>query len=49
LSEWQSIPQRGPVAAIERQARERTEAGLILDGLPDLAAEGERDGFYQPS
>jgi hypothetical protein len=33
--------------AIERQARERTEAGLALDGLPDLEAEGERDGFYQ--
>jgi hypothetical protein len=23
------------------------EAGLALDGLPDLPAEGERDGFYQ--
>jgi hypothetical protein len=34
--------------AIERQARERTEAGLPLNGLPDLSAEGERDGFYQP-
>ena len=33
--------------AIERQARERTDAGLPLDGLPDLSAEGERDGFYQ--
>jgi hypothetical protein len=33
--------------AIERQARERTEAGLALDGLPDFSAEGERDGFYQ--
>src|ERR687897_274408 len=38
---------RRAVEAIERQARERTEAGLPLDGLPDLAAEGERDGFYQ--
>jgi hypothetical protein len=38
---------RRAVEAIERQARERTEAGLTLDGLPDLAAEGERDGFYQ--
>ena len=38
---------RRAVDAIERQARERTEAGLLLDGLPDLAAEGERDGFYQ--
>jgi hypothetical protein len=35
------------VEAVERQARGRTEAGLNLDGLPDLAAEGERDGFYQ--
>jgi hypothetical protein len=35
------------VEAIERQARERTEAGLTLDGLPDLSAEGARDGFYQ--
>ena len=38
---------RRAVDAIERQARERTEAGLALDGLPDLSAEGERDGFYQ--
>jgi hypothetical protein len=38
---------RRAVEAIERQARERTEAGLTLDGLPDLSAEGERDGFYQ--
>jgi hypothetical protein len=38
---------RRSVEAIERQARERTEAGLALDGLPDLSAEGERDGFYQ--
>ena len=38
---------RRAVDAIERQARERTEAGLPLDGLPDLSAEGERDGFYQ--
>jgi hypothetical protein len=38
---------RRTVEAIERQARERTEAGLELDGLPDLSAEGERDGFYQ--
>jgi hypothetical protein len=35
------------VEAIERQTRERTEAGLPLDGLPDLLADGERDGFYQ--
>jgi hypothetical protein len=38
---------RRAVEAIERQARERTEAGLALDGLPDLSAEGERDGFCQ--
>jgi hypothetical protein len=38
---------RRAVEAIERQARERTETGLALDGLPDLSAEGERDGFYQ--
>ena len=38
---------RRSVEAIERQARERKEAGLPLDGLPDLSAEGDRDGFYQ--
>jgi hypothetical protein len=38
---------RRAVEAIERQARERVEAGLPLDGLPDLSTEGERDGFYQ--
>ena len=38
---------RRAVEAIERQVRERTEAGLHTDGLPDLSAEGERDGFYQ--
>jgi hypothetical protein len=38
---------RRAVEAIERQARERTEAGLALDGLPELSADGERDGFYQ--
>jgi hypothetical protein len=38
---------RRTVEAIERQARERAEAGLPLDGLPDLLPEGERDGFYQ--
>jgi hypothetical protein len=38
---------RRAVEAIERQARERSEAGLALDGLPDLATKGERDGFYQ--
>jgi hypothetical protein len=38
---------RRAVEAIERQIRERAEAGLPPDGLPDLSAEGERDGFYQ--
>jgi hypothetical protein len=38
---------RRALEAIERQARERSEAGLALEGLPDLSAEGERDGFYQ--
>src|ERR687898_2199463 len=38
---------RRAVEAIERQARERSEAGLALDGLPDLSVEGQRDGFYQ--
>ena len=38
---------RRAVEAIERQARERTEAGLAPDALPDISAEGERDGFYQ--
>jgi hypothetical protein len=38
---------RRAVEAIERQVRERREAGLPTDGLPDLSAEGERDGFYQ--
>ena len=41
----QAAARRG-LEAIERQARERTEAGLALDGLPDFSAEGERDGFY---
>jgi hypothetical protein len=38
---------RRSVEAIERQARERSKAGLPLDSLPDLSAEDERDGFYQ--
>ena len=36
---------RRAVEAIERQARERTDAGLPVQGLPDLSIEGERDGF----
>jgi hypothetical protein len=38
---------RRAVEAIERQERERAEAGLAVDGLPDLSTERERDGFYQ--
>jgi hypothetical protein len=38
---------RRAIEAIERQAQERTDAGLTLHGLPDLSIEGERDGFYQ--
>jgi hypothetical protein len=38
---------RRAVEAIERQSQERSDAGLPLDGLPDLSIEGERDGFYQ--
>jgi hypothetical protein len=38
---------RRTIEAIERQARERTDAGLPVEGLPDLSIEGERDGFYQ--
>jgi hypothetical protein len=38
---------RRAVEAIERQVRERTEAGLEVDGLSDLSVDGERDGFYQ--
>ena len=40
---------RRAVEAIERQARERTEAGLALDRLPDLSAEGERDSTRRSS
>jgi hypothetical protein len=36
---------RRAVEAIERQARERTEAGLTLDGLPDLWAEVNATAF----
>jgi hypothetical protein len=42
----QAAARRG-LEAIERQTRERTEAGLPVDGLPDFSEEGERDGFYQ--
>jgi hypothetical protein len=38
---------RRAVEAIERQITERQDAGLPPDGLPDLSADSERDGFYQ--
>ena len=38
---------RRSVEAVERRAHGRKEAGLPLDGLPDLSAEGDRDGFHQ--
>ena len=38
---------RRAVEAIERQDRDEWKLGWPLDGLPDLSAEGERDGFYQ--
>jgi hypothetical protein len=37
---------RRALEAIERQDRECQEAGLQPDGLPDLSAAAERDGFY---
>ena len=38
---------RRRVEAVESQARDRKESGLLLDGLPDLDDEEERDGFLQ--
>jgi len=38
---------RRALEAIEQQTHERTDAGLPVEGLPDLSVEGERDGFYQ--
>jgi hypothetical protein len=38
---------RGAVAAVERPARERTNAGSPLVSLPALSAEGEHEGFFQ--
>ena len=38
---------RRTLDAVETQARERKEAGLPLDGLPDLDIEAERDGLFQ--
>ena len=38
---------RRRLEAIDTQVRERKEAGLPLDGLPDLDDEAERDGMFQ--
>ena len=38
---------RKRLEGLEAQAKERTEAGLALDGLPDLTDEGAREGQYQ--
>ena len=38
---------RKRLEGLEAQAKERTEAGLALDGLPDLADDGAREGQYQ--
>jgi hypothetical protein len=38
---------RRAVEAIERQISDRQEAGLPPDGLPNLSADSDRDGFYQ--
>ncbi len=38
---------RRRVEVVEAQVFERKEAGLPLDGLPDLDFESERDGFLQ--
>jgi hypothetical protein len=40
---------RRAVEAIERQARGRVEAGLALDGLPGLSAEGSAMASTKPS
>ena len=40
---------RRAVEAIERQARERTEAGLAADGLPDLSTEASGMAFIRRS
>ncbi len=38
---------RKRLEGLEAQAKERKEAGLPLDGLPDLADDGAREGQYQ--
>ena len=38
---------RKRLEGLEAQAKERTDAGLALDGLPDPADEGAREGQYQ--
>ena len=38
---------RRRIESLETQVKERKESGLLLDGLPDLSLEGERDGLFQ--
>jgi len=38
---------RRRVDGLEAQHKELTEAGLSVDGLPDLADDAERDGLFQ--
>ena len=38
---------RKRLESLEAQAKERKESGLALDGLPDLADDGAREGQYQ--
>ena len=38
---------RKRLEGLEAQAKERTEAGLTLDGLPDFADDDAREGQYQ--
>ena len=38
---------RKRLEGLEAQAKERTEAGLPLDGLPDLVDDGAREGQFQ--
>ncbi len=38
---------RKRLESLEAQAKERKESGLALDGLPDIADDGAREGQYQ--
>lgn len=38
---------RRRVEGLEAQHKDRAEAGLSADGLPDLATDAERDGLFQ--